>query len=68
MNPTNHSQQSPIEFSFYQLSLLSFLRESHPELSEQRTFIKGRAAQAAEAYTTTFMEGGDAQQCQSAAW
>ncbi len=67
MNPTSHSQQSPIEFSFYQLSLLSFLRESHPELAEQRTFIKGRAAQAAEAYTTTFMEGGDTQQCQSAA-
>ncbi len=55
------------EFSFYQLSLLSFLRESHPELAEQRTFIKGRASQAADAYANAFMEGLDTQQCQEIA-
>ena len=33
-----------IHFSYYELSLLSFLRESHPEKADDIPFIKERAA------------------------
>lgn len=50
-----NSQQ--IEFSYYELSLLSFLRESHPDKSGDIAFIKTRSAQAAEAYSDAFDNG-----------
>lgn len=56
-----------VEFSFYQLSLLAFLQESHPDLAERITFIRGRSNQAAEAYATAFDNGSDAQECRSIA-
>ncbi|MFI3290108.1 MAG: DUF1896 family protein [Rikenellaceae bacterium] len=56
-----------IEFSFYELLLLSFLRESHPELAEKKRFIKGRATQAAEAYAKAFNDGLDTLECREIA-
>ena len=41
-----------IRFSYYELSLLSFLRESHPEKADDIPFIKERAAAASEAFDT----------------
>lgn len=56
-----------VEFSFYFLLLLSFLKESHPELAERQTFIRGRAAQASEAYAEAFDNGLDIQECRAVA-
>ena len=39
-----------IHFSYYELSLLSFLRESHPEKADDIPFVKERAAAASEVY------------------
>ena len=39
-----------IRFSYYELSLLSFLRESHPEKADDIPFVKERAAAASEVY------------------
>lgn len=46
-----------IQFSFYELSLLAFLSESHPDLSLNKAFIKARADIAATAYSEAFMNG-----------
>ena len=43
-----------IRFSYYELSLLSFLRKSHPEKAGEISFIKERAAAASEAYAEAF--------------
>lgn len=48
---------SPIELSYYRLTLLSFLKESHPQLAGDTGFIKGRADEAAEAYSNAVKEG-----------
>lgn len=53
MKPDNNK----IEFSFYELSLLTFLKESHPEKADDTAFIKARAAMAAEAYSNAFDNG-----------
>lgn len=46
-----------INFSYYELSLLSFLKESHPELASDINFIKSRADKAAAAYADAFDNG-----------
>lgn len=46
-----------IQFSYYELSLLELLKESHPELSTDIAFIKNRAALAAEAYSDAILNG-----------
>ena len=46
-----------IHFSYYELSLLSFLRESHPEKADDIPFIKERAVAASEAYAEAFDTG-----------
>ena len=48
-----------IHFSYYELSLLSFLRESHPEKADDIPFIKERAAAASEAYAEAYAEAFD---------
>lgn len=53
MNKNNQ----PIELSYYGLSLLSFLNESHPELSSDTEFITTRADIAAGTYSTAIKEG-----------
>ena len=52
-----------IEFSYYQLSLLSFLRESHPNKATDIAFIKARSQAAAEAYEEAFNSGSSLQEC-----
>jgi hypothetical protein len=46
-----------IELNYYQLTLLSFLIENHPELSRDEGFIKERAKRAAAAEVEALMEG-----------
>lgn len=49
--------EQKINFSYYELSLLSFLKESHPELASDINFIKSRANEAANAYSDAFNNG-----------
>lgn len=56
-----------IEFSYYELSLLSYLRENHPDKADDIAFIKSHADAAGEAYQMAFENGGDVQQCIDAA-
>lgn len=53
----NHQESQPQELSYFRLSLLSFLRESHPELAGDADFIASRADSAAEAYSETVRSG-----------
>lgn len=46
-----------VELSYYRLTLLSFLKESHPRLATDIDFIKIRADEAAEAYSNAIKEG-----------
>ena len=46
-----------MELSYYRLSLLSYLKESHPDLASDTDFIKTRADEAAEAYSNAIKEG-----------
>lgn len=43
-----------IQFSFYELSLLDFLRECHPDKANDFSFIKSRADAATQAYEQAF--------------
>lgn len=48
---------SSYNFSYYQLSLLSYLKESHPLLALDASFIKTRSEEAIEAYLSAINEG-----------
>jgi len=48
---------TPMELSYYRLTLLSFLKESHPEQASDIHFIKNRADEAAESYSNAIKEG-----------
>ena len=41
--------EEPDELSYYRLTLLSFLRESHPDLADDESFVATRSEQAADA-------------------
>lgn len=43
-----------IQFSYYELSLLDFLRECHPDKASDFAFIKSLAEAAAQAYEQAF--------------
>ena len=45
------------ELSYYGLSLLSYLKDSHPALAADGEFIAGRADSAAEAYSRAIRSG-----------
>lgn len=49
-NPTN-------ELSYYGLLLLSYLKESHPQLVPDTNFIRTRANEAAENYSNAIKDG-----------
>lgn len=51
------SGQQPQELSYYRLLLLSFLKESHPELAGDSDFIAARADSAAEEYSESIRSG-----------
>jgi hypothetical protein len=45
------------ELSYYGLSLLSYLRDSHPHIAKDGAFIQARADSAAEAYSVAIKSG-----------
>jgi len=53
MNKNNDS----VELSYYQLTLLSFLKESHPELVNDSDLIVSRANLAVQTYSQTIENG-----------
>lgn len=53
MNQNNE----PMELSYYGLSLLSFLKESHPDKVNDTAFIEARANLAANTYENALREG-----------
>jgi hypothetical protein len=56
-NQVNKTQNRNMELSYYRLTLLSFLKESHPHLASDMEFIKTRAGEAAEACSNAIKEG-----------
>ena len=56
-------KMTAIHFSYYELSLLSFLRESHPEKADDIPFVKERTAGASEAYAEAFNAGLPIAEC-----
>lgn len=55
MTKNNLTLQS--ELSYYGLSLLSYLRDAHPDRAADRAFIVQRADQAAETYSDAIRSG-----------
>jgi hypothetical protein len=53
---TNH-KSTPTELSYFQLSLLSYLRDTHPNKAADRTFVASRGDAAAEAYSEAIKAG-----------
>lgn len=49
--------EEPDELSYYRLTLLSFLRESHPDLADDESFVATRSEQAAEAFSAAVRSG-----------
>jgi len=47
----------PIEMSYYGLSLLSFLKDSHPDKANDTTFVEARANLAAETFEKALLDG-----------
>ena len=45
------------KFSYFQLSLLTYLKESHPHLTEDFKLIQARAKNALDTYTSAIEEG-----------
>lgn len=56
--PNDHHNAPQTGLSYYGLSLLSYLRESHPDLANDADFIRTRAQSAAEAYSCIIRSGG----------
>lgn len=48
---------NPVELSYYRLTLLSYLKESHPESANDAEFIKTRADEASGAYSQAIKDG-----------
>jgi len=47
----------PQELSYFRLSLLSYLKDSHPNLANDTAFIAARSDAASEAYSTAVRNG-----------
>ena len=54
-----NSTHNMTNISCYRLSLLDFLRESHPERLEDKDFINARAEVATETYSKAKLSGSD---------
>lgn len=52
-----------IQFSYYELSLFSFLRESHPDKANDTDFIHTRAEMACSAHADAFDAGHSLLEC-----
>ena len=57
----------PQELSYFRLSLLSFLRDSHPNLATDANLITARGDAAAEAYSAAIKNGQSHDQAAEAA-
>ena len=55
MATNNHTSAN--ELSYYRLSLLSYLKESHPDRAADTEFINERADRAAEVYSDAIKSG-----------
>lgn len=55
MKATNKS--TAVELSWFRLSLLSYLRDSHPDKAADRQFIASRGDAAAEVYSVAIKSG-----------
>ena len=64
---SNNQYTSSRELSYYELSLIVFLRESHPHLVENRTFISERANSASERYGELIRLGFNHSEAEAAA-
>jgi hypothetical protein len=51
------SKSTAVKMSYFRLSLLSYLRESHPDKATDRSFIAERGDAAAEAYSEAIKSG-----------
>ena len=54
-----NSRNSIPDISYFRLSLVDFLQESHPERLDDDRFITARAGAAAEIYTQAVMNGSN---------
>ena len=54
---TKNNQTPKGELSYYGLSLLSFLKDSHPDRVGNKAFINERADRAADVYSETIKSG-----------
>lgn len=52
------NKSTAVELSWFRLSLLSYLRDSHPDKAADRQFIASRGDAAAEAYSNIIKLGG----------
>jgi hypothetical protein len=52
-----NSKNKSTELSYFRLSLLSYLRDSHPDRAADRSFVASRGDAAAEAYSEAIKEG-----------
>jgi hypothetical protein len=52
------NKSTAVELSYFRLSLLSYLRESHPDKADDKQFIASRGDAAAEAYSNIIKLGG----------
>jgi hypothetical protein len=51
------STSTAVEMSYFRLSLLSYLRDSHPDKTADRAFIAERGDAAASSYSTAIKSG-----------
>lgn len=52
------NKSTAVELSWFRLSLLSYLRDSHPDKAADKQFIAARGDAAAEAYSNIIKLGG----------
>ena len=54
-----NSNLEPAEMSYFRLNLLSYLRDAHPDKTDDLSFIAGRGDMAAESYSEAIKNGLD---------
>ena len=54
-----HNKNTPADLSYFRLSLLAFLNESHPHLSNDEKFISARVETALDAYEQAVRNGSN---------
>lgn len=52
------NKSTAVELSYFRLSLLSYLRESHPDKADDKQFIASRGDAAALSYSNIIKSGG----------